>query len=272
MKIVRTILMISLCFLLMLQSCKKAENNLIEPALKIKGLAILEGSSSSIQYSPKGNFIHVKLPDSGLWQYIVLKKANQFIDFKLFFSDEDEKRSLLYDNLSFGEYQIEYISQLRDTIVDKLEFNKSIELDFPQKLNEFYNNISLKELKNISLKKNDTLQLLYRHNGCFGASETLVEFLFKDIDEISLRKKNVLGSTLMTNKDWVYIENTSIKESLNQFILKSKTLVYSNLDLCTSDINYTFRKKHTNTIAVINDKSCELIEEIERVLNPRKPN
>lgn len=262
--------MISLCFLLTLQSCKEAGSNLSEPVLNLKGLAILEGSSSSIQYSPKGNFIHVKLPDSGLWQYLVLKESNQFIGFKLFFSDEDEKRSLLYDNLSFGEYQIEYISELRDTIIEKLEFNKSIELEFPQKLNEFYNQIGLEELKNSSFRRNDTLQLLYQSYGCFGGSETLVEFLFKDTNEISLRKKDGLGSSLEKNTDWVYIENLRIKESLNQFISKSKNLVHSELDLCSSDMIYTFRKKHTNSIAVINDKSCELIEDIEHILYPKQ--
>jgi hypothetical protein len=258
-------LIIIVCFIISFLSCKKSDS-----VSGIEGLAFIEGSSSIVNYSPKGYFIHTKLPDSGIWQYMILKKSNRLIDFKLFFVDEGDKSSLLYDNLSLGEYQIEYISELRDTIKESLELRKSVELKLSNRLNKFYNEVNVKDLGIENLLQNDTLQLLYQNYGCFGGSETLIEFIFSNSDNIVLRKIDLSLTSIKEPKhEWMYVENKNLKENLNDFIFKAKSINKTDLDLCTSSMKYFFRIKNSRTISIINDESCMLMKEIEKILYPK---
>jgi len=41
------------------------------------------------------------------------------------------------------------------------------------------------------------------------------------------------------------------------------------LDLCTSAMKYIFRIKGTNIISIVEDKSCQLSDEVDEMLNKR---
>jgi hypothetical protein len=260
------------CLIISIQSCKKSPNNINVisiPNDSIKGLAFIGESKSSVNYSPKGNFIQVIKPDSGFWKNMVMSKSNQIVDSKLFFHDDDIKVSFIYDSLNEGEYNLKFISGLKDTIAEKLNFKKSIELTFPKKLNEFYKEVGIRELEIDNLKVGDTLQLLYQRIGCFGGAEWLIEFNSTDNDRTNLRKM-ITGyrSVDEPEHEWIHPVNENVKERLSNFIFKVKNLTKSELDLCSSFSKYTFRVKGSNTIYIVEDNSCELFGEMDRLLDP----
>ncbi|MBU2929034.1 hypothetical protein [Winogradskyella psychrotolerans] len=272
MKLYQIIILLTLVLCLSCNGGKVEETNtsLNHELENIKGVAFLKGSSLPTKYTPKGNFIHVRPPDSGIWQYMILKKSNRKIEYKLFFPDDDDKRTLLYDNLALGEYHIEYISELRDTIKEKLVLRHNIELKFPEKLNEVYDEVNIQDLEIENLTQKDTLELLYQEYGCFGGSETLIEFIFNSEDEIILRKMDMsLDSSGKLENKWIYLESDNLKYDLNNFVQKAKNLKTSNLDLCTSSMFYIFRTKNTKLISIIEDESCQLMNEINKIIYPK---
>ncbi len=261
-------LIIILCLVLSFLSCKKSAAHIkyiTVPNDRIIGQAIIGESLRSVDYSPKGKFIKVIYPDSGLWKRIKIKGSNKILSSKLFFDDNDLIRSNIYDDLHYGEYQISYVSSFNDTIDEKLSFYDNIELMLPKKLSKFYSEVSIDDLYINNLKQNDTLQLLYQNYGCFGNSETLTEFIYTD-------HKIIQRLYEKSNNNWIYVANKHIKQNLISFVSKAKKLNKRNVDLCSSDEMYIFRKKNTNKISIINDKSCELIEDIEHILYPKQSN
>ena len=158
---------------------------------------------------------------------------------------------------------------MKDTIEEKLNFNKSIELTFPKKLNEIYKEVEIRDLEINNLKVSDTLQLLYQNHGCFGGDEWLIEFSSTDNDITNLRKMITgIGSINEPENQWIYPVKKNIKTRLINFVFKVKNLTKSDLDLCSSDNKYTFRIKGSNTIYIVEDNSCELTGEIYRLVDP----
>ena len=79
-----------LCFLFLFQSCNKTSDINIKiisiPNDSIKGQAFIGESNSAVKYFPKGNFIQVSQPDSGIWTNLIIKKSEniKFCSFFLF--------------------------------------------------------------------------------------------------------------------------------------------------------------------------------------------
>lgn len=258
---------IILCFLIFFQSCKDSSNNILIPNKNIHGQAIVGNSNSSVNYTPKGKFIQIIKPDSGIWKNVILKKNNEEIEPKLFFHDDDTTINLLYDKLSLGDYKLKYVSGLNDTIKEKLTFKESIKLEFPKKLNKFYQKLEIQDLNIKNLKVRDTLQLLYQSFGCFGGSESLIEFSITDDNEVNCRLKTDRYKRVGKSEEvWLILNGFDVQKELANFIDKAENLVKTDLDLCTSEMKYIFRIKGTNIITVVEDKSCELSDEIEQII------
>jgi hypothetical protein len=267
------LLVIILSFFISFQSCEKSSSNISSVSIQndsVKGQAIIGNSNSSVNYSPKGKFIQIIKPENGIWQNVILKKNNKEIEPKVFFHHDDITVSFLYDKLNIGDYELKYISELKDTIKEKLNFKKNIKLEFPNKLSEFYKEVEIQDLDIKNLKSSDTLQLLYQNYGCFGGSETLIEFLIKENNHINYRLKiDGLTSSEVQGKEWIHSNNLDLREELTNFITSAKNLIKTDLDLCTSDMNYIFRIKGTNIISIVEDKSCQLSDEIEELINKK---
>lgn len=263
-----------ICLLFSFQSCEKLSNENISvisiPNGSIKGQAFIGESSSAVQYSPKGNFIQVIKPDSGIWTNLIIEKSNQEIDSKLFFHDDDINVSIIYDSLSLGEYNLKFVSDLKDTITEKLNFKKNIELRFPNKLQEFYKEKDIKSLNIDKLAKNDTLQVIYKNFGCFGGSENLIEFITNENNEITLRKK-IKGVRYEDEPEdeWIYSKKKNVKENLKRFVSNIKKIDGNDENYCSSQTEYIFRIKGKNKIYWVKDKSCEFSNEISEIINTR---
>lgn len=260
-----------LCLLFSFQSCKKLSNENISiisiPNDSIKGQTFIGESNSSVKYSPKGKFIQVIKPDSGIWTNMIIKKSNQEINSKLFFHDDDITVSILFDNLRYGEYQLKFISDFKDTIDEKLDFDKNVELKFPTKLNDFYNEKDIKFLNISELNKNDTLQLLYKDFNSFGGSVTLIEFISNKNNETNFRKKlSGLRYEDEPEDEWIYSKKVNIKENLKEFVSDIKKLNANDKNHCSSQTEYIFRVKGEKDIYRIRDKSCKLINELSELI------
>lgn len=256
------------------QSCKKLSNENISiisiPNDSLKGQAFIGESNSSVNYSPKGNFIQVIKPDSGMWNNLIIEKSNKEINSKLFFHDDDISVSMIYDSLSFGEYNLKFVSDLKDTISEKLNFEKNIELKFPNKLKEFYNEKEIENLNIEKLTKNDTLQVLYNNFGCFGGSTKLIEFITNENNEITLRKKiDGLRYEDEPEDEWIYSKKKNVKGELKKFLSNIKNLDKNDKNYCSSQIEYIFRIKGTNTIYWVKDKSCKYMDELSKLINTK---
>ena len=212
-----------ICLLVSFQSCKKLSNENISiisiPNDNIKGQAFIGEISTAVKYSPKGNFIQLIKPDSGIWNNLIIEKSNKEIISKLFFHDDDINVSIIYYNLSLGEYKLKFISDLKDTVSEKLNFQKNIELRFPNKLQQFYKEKSIKSLNIDKLTEKDTLQVLYKNFGCFGGSENLIEFITNKKNEITLRKKiNGVRYEDEPEDEWIYSKKKNVKKNLMTFV------------------------------------------------------
>lgn len=263
-----------LCLLFSFQSCKKISNDNISIISisndNIKGRAFIGENNKSVKYSPKGNFIQVIKPSSGIWTNLTIEKSNQEINSKLFFHDDDINVSIIYDSLSFGEYNLKFVSDLKDTISEKLNFQKSIKLRFPNKLQEFYKEKNIKHLNIDKLNKNDTLQVLYKDYGCFGGSKKLIEFITNENNEITFRKKiNGVRYEDEPEDEWIYSKKKNVKESLKKFVTNIKKIDKNDENYCSSQIDYVFRIKGQNKIYWVKDKSCEFNNQISEIINTR---
>ncbi|MFD2890705.1 hypothetical protein ACFS5J_01590 [Flavobacterium chuncheonense] len=249
-----------------LQFCIKKSDNYISiisvPNDSIRGQAFIGKKNSSVIYTPKGNFIQVIQPDSGIWRNLIIKKSNNEIKSKLFFHDDNVNVSLIYDSLKKGNYELYFISDLKDTISKAINFEKNIELKFPVEINDFYSIRNLKYLNIDKLNKNDTLQLFYKKVGCFNGSLKLIEFINNEQNEFSFRRKN-LTFTLEedSNEPWVYSKSENIKNDLNEFLSTMKNLDVKEINYCSAQIDYIFRIKGEKTIYWGKDNACELIED-----------
>jgi hypothetical protein len=203
---------------------------------------------------------------------MIIEKSSQKINSKSFSfgKDYDINLSILYDSLSFGEYELKYISDFKDTISEKLNFNQNIELRFPNKLNDFY---IKKEIKNLHIEKlinKDTLQIVFKNFGCFGGSENLIEFITNENNEMSLRKK-ISGERYEDEPkdEWIYSKKINIKEKLKEFVSNIKNMNKDNENYCSSQVEYIFRIKGKNSIYWIKDKSCEFKKELFELIKTR---
>lgn len=260
------ITIVVLCFCISLQSCKKTKDHIHSFEVsnsQIKGQAFIGGSSRSIDYSPKGKFIQVILPDSGIWTHVLLKKSTKLIEPKLFFPADDYPVTHIYDHLNAGAYQVEYISAFEDTIREKLSFDKSIQLEFPKKLDDYYNEVKIQDFDINNLKPSDTLQFYYHYQGCFGGSITLIEFVSLKNDSTHLERNIIIYDSLEKEAKR---KDTIERKMLTNFIDKAKILVKPDFPLCTSSSNYFFRIKGTNTITIVEDNSCQLMDEKHAIL------
>ena len=265
-----------LCLLFSFQSCDKLSNENISiisiPNDSLKGQAFLGESNSSVKYSPKGNFIQVLKPKSGIWSNIIIEKSSQKMNSKSFSfeKDSDINFSILYDSLSFGEYKLKYISDFKDTISEKLNFNQNIELRFPNKLNNFYTKKEIKDLQIEQLISKDTLQIVFKDFGCFGGSENLIEFITNENNEMTLRKK-INGERYEDEPEdeWIYSKKINIKGKLKEFVSNIKNMNKDNENYCSSQVEYIFRIKGKNSIYWIKDKSCEFKKELFELIKTR---
>jgi len=263
-----------LSLLLSFQSCRKLSTQNIRiisiPNDSIKGRAFIGERTTAINYSPKGNFIRLLKPGFGIWTKLIIEKSNLEIQSKLFFTDDNIKVSHIYDSLSFGEYNLKFVSDLQDTIYKKLNFQKNIELRFPNTLQEFYIKKDITYLNIHKLTKNDTLQLLYKNFGCFGSSVNLIEFITNENNEITLRKK-INGDRYEDEPEdeWIYSKKKNVKEAFEKFVNNIRNIAKNNENFCSSQIEYIFRIKGTNNIYWVTDVSCEFSNEISEIINTR---
>lgn len=272
---INILIIISILYLLFsFQSCKKLSNENISiiytPNDSIKGQAFIGKNNSSVNYSPKGNFIQVIKPDSGMWNNLIIEKSNQKINSKLFFHDDDINVNFIYYSLSFGEYKLKFISDLKDTVSEKLNFHKNVKINFPNKLKDFYNEIEIENLYIEKLTKNDTLQVIYYNFGCFGGSIKLIEFISNENNEITLRKKiDRLRYKDEPEDEWIYSKKKNVKRELKEFVSNIKKLNKNDKNYCSSQIEYIFRIKGTNTIYLIKDKPCKFMDELSELIKTK---
>ena len=260
---------LSILSLLLFLSCNKLSESNISlitiPNDSINGQAFIGESSKSVSYSPKGKFIQLTEPNSGIWSNLIIQKSNQEIKSKVFFEDDDNRLTKIFDSLNVGNYDLKYISDLNDTVVEKLSFEKNIKLTFPKSLNEFYIEKSIKEFDFNNFNVNDTLQLLYRNFGCFGGSMTNIEFT-RINNELIFRKK-INGQTNEIENKWIYSKTTDLENKLVKFITNIKEIDINDDNYCSSQIDYIFRIKGSNKIYWSKDKNCKYIDEISELLS-----
>ncbi|MFK7833523.1 MAG: hypothetical protein AB8B52_09615 [Winogradskyella sp.] len=209
-------------------------------------------------------------PDSGMWKNLIIEKSKQEINSKLFFHDDDINVSIIYDSLSFGEYNLKFVSDLKDTISEKLNFEKNVELKFPNKLKEFYKEKEIEDLNIEKLTKIDTLQVLYKNFGCFGGSGKLIEFITNENNEITLRKKiDGLRYEDEPEDEWIYSKKENVKEELKEFVSNVKKLDKNDKNYCSFQIEYIFRIKGKNTIYWVKDKPCKYMDELSELIKTK---
>lgn len=262
---------LSILLLLSIFSCNKVSESNISlvtmPNDSINGQAFIGESSKSVSYSPKGKFIQLTEPNSGIWSNLIIQKSNQEIKSKVFFDDNDNRLTKIFDSLKVGNYDLKYISDLNDTVVKKIKFVNSIKLMFPKSLNEFYIEKSIEEFDFNNFKVNDTLQLIYRNFGCFGGSITNIEFT-KVNDRIIFRKK-IVGQTNENEpqNEWIYAKKNDVEKKLNEFINSLKQIDINGGNYCSSQVDYIFRINDSKKIYWSKDKACQFIDEISELLS-----
>lgn len=258
------------------QSCEKLSNENISiisiPNDSLKGQAFIGESSSSVKYSPKGNFIQVLKPKSGIWSNLIIEKSNRKINSKSFSTEKgfDINISFLYDSLTFGNYKLKYISDFKDTITEELNFQQNIELRFPNKLKDFYTKKEIQDLNIEKLIKKDTLQIVFKNLGCFGGSINLIEFIINENNEMTLRKK-ISGERYEDEPEdeWIYSKRINVKKDLKKFVANIKKIKNDNENYCSSQVEYIFRIKGKNSIYWVKDKSCEYKRELYELIETR---
>ncbi len=221
-------------------------------------------SSSPTKYSPHGYYIQVIKPEHGIWQKLTINNTEKQIQSDIFFHNDKISHSYVYDSLTVGLYNVKYISELNDTIQQTINFNQNIRLEFPNTLEKYYKKKKIKDFEMDMFSKNDTLQFLFLNKGCFGGPPpTLIEFFFTQKNEIVYKEKIINESGLQT---WLYSENSDYRENLNNFINNLKGLDENDENLCSSENDYVFRIKGTNTIYCLKDKSCRLMRAISKLM------
>lgn len=255
MKIVKLVLF-SLSFYFLI-SCKKKDNYIISITQNndsIKGQYY--NYDSLIEYSPKGKFIFTASRYKEIWKEILIESSDKLIKEKIFFHKENfDSISYLYDNLKQGSYMIKYISCFKDTLKEKLDFNRNIALNFPKRLDTHYKKIPIRDFKIERFESNDTLQVFFQSFGCFGGGTILYEFITNENSNIKTRRF-VKGLGTKKENEWEDIKVKNVEKKIRSFHLKIKEIVFDEADYCSSEIKYIFRKKSTNQIAIFEDKKC----------------
>lgn len=257
------ILVKSILIIALLQSCDRISDNNIRritvPNECVVGLSFIGGSNSSDEYS-RGNFIKIPINHNDVWQNVLLNKADTNLYAKDFIIVDSftPEYSLLFDSLSYGNYKLNYISVLEDTIVNSIDFKYNIEIHTPKSIKNYYktkNASDMTELLNIS--KNDTLQIYNSDIGCFGGTLILYEFYKDKNDKILFRKKVKAGGYYNEpNDEWIYY-NADVSIKLLEFLkyLKEKNLVEQKL--CSSgNLEYIARLKSSNEVFYLKDHQC----------------
>lgn len=250
--------------IVLLQSCDRISDNNISritvPNECIVGLSFIGGSNSSDEYYPRGNFIKIPIDQNGVWQNVLLNKLDTNLYSKDFivFDDSIPEYSLLFDSLSFGNYKLNYISVLEDTIVKNIDFKYNIEVHIPKSIKNYYktkNAIDMTEI--LSMSSNDTLQIYNTNIGCFGGSLILYEFFKNKDDKISFRKKVKAGGNYNEpNDQWIYY-NTDVSKKLVEFLQYIKEENEIEQRPCASgNIEYIARLKSRNEVFYLKDYQC----------------
>ena len=213
---------------------------------EVKGQAILYGENSSVEYSPKKSFIEVIPSGLRLWSDVQILQGNKKINPKEFYY-EDNKMTFLYDSLTNGIYQMEFISHFNDKVIKTVNLLNRKIIEFPLELDDYYSEISFEEFSLKEFKSKDTLQLLFQHFGCFSFDHQLIEYNFDE--------ENTTVRVQKWKNNWKELNLDEPIDSLKSLILQGKE--YNGITGCSNNDFYTFRKKGTNKIARIEDGSCQ---------------
>ena len=196
-----------LSILTLLISCNNYSNQnikVISPSDTLYGNLYIGENSSLTKYSPNGYYIQAIKPKYGIWQRLQINNTEKKIEPDIFFHEDRVNHSYIYDSLTVGLYNVKYLSELNDTIEQIIDFNQSIRLEFPAKLEKYYKKKKIKDFEMGMFSKNDTLQFLFLNKGCFGGSPpTLIEFFFNKKNEIVYKEKIIDESGFQT---WLYSE------------------------------------------------------------------
>ncbi len=256
-----------LSILTLLISCNNYSNQnikVISPSETLYGDLYIGENSSPTKYSPSGYYIQAIKLEYGIWQRLQINNNEKQIQPDIFFHNDKISHSYIYDSLTVGLYNVKYLSELNDTIEQTINFNQSIRLEFPSKLEKYYKKKKIKDFEMDMFSKNDTLQFLFLNKGCFGGSPpTLLEFFFNQKNEIVYKERITNESGFQT---WLYSENSDYKENLTNFINSLKELDENDENLCSSENDYVFRIKRSNTIYCLKDKSCRLMRAISKLM------
>lgn len=256
-----------LSILTLLTSCNNYSNQnikVISPSETLYGDLYIGENSSPTKYSPNGYYIQAIKPEYGIWQRLQINNNEKQIEPDIFFHEDRVNHTYIYDSLTVGQYNVKYFSELNDTIEQIIDFNQSIRLEFPAKLERYYKKKKIKDFEIEMFSKNDTLQFLFLNKGCFGGvPPTLLEFYFNHKNEIVFRKQIINESGSQT---WLYSENYDYKENLISFLNSLKGLDENDENFCSSEDDYIFRKKGTNIIYCLKDKSCRLMRAISKLM------
>ncbi len=243
---------IAIIFFVQLQfilfSCETSDHKINYSPIEniaIKGQVFLGEEDTSFLYTPKGLYIKIIHPDLEYWKAHKVFWFDKELKRKEFFED-DEKIRLLYDSLEVGEYKIQYLSYLNDTVEQILFLERPIELEFPSNLKSYYDKISIGRFFRNGYNSKDTIQLLYQQFSCFSFEHKLVEFLPYNNSTI-IRVSDWRG-------EWEYLEIENPLKIFKEFLIQSENLKKTS---CTTFDYYTIRKRGNKKIGIIKDSSCE---------------
>ncbi|EDM43917.1 hypothetical protein SCB49_10005 [unidentified eubacterium SCB49] len=248
----------------LLQSCSQISNSNINlltvPNDSIVGIAFVGESNHTVEYSPKGNFIQIPFDYNDYWHEVELSRFNTKIDSKEFikFKDERPEHFLMFDSLNIGDYKLNFISILEDTIIKKLAFKSNIELRIPNSIQNYYNKKDISSFPEISeIFKLDTLQIYNANFDCFGGSIILYEFYNNETDGYVYRKKQKAGGYDNESVDeWIY-HNKDVKDNLTMFVDYLIDKNEKHTRPCPSgNIEFIFRLKSSNEVFLAKDYYC----------------
>lgn len=241
----------------MFQSCNDLPNeNIIEISIPNDSIV-----GYVEDYSPKGNFMLALTPKEGFWRNIELtsldyKKSSK--EFLMYDGYTFPKSYMLFDSLHYGNYDLKFISFLKDTVTKKIDFKKNIKITYPNSLNTFYNKLDIKSIPDINkMSKTDTLQIHNIIYGCFGGAQYLVEFYMNNNNKINFRKKYMYGGYRNEPiNEWMYSQN-EVEDQLDTFINYLKDIEGKYLGPCSSTtLEYLMRYKNSNDVFFVKDNNC----------------
>ena len=238
-------LFILIIFSFLISSCQKEKHTELSTFFDHPEI-FPNGIFSYEENTPRGNYIEVTSSSMKYWLEVRLFQGDKQIPSNTYF-DNELGIITFFDNLENGNYQVKFISQFDDELVENISFEKYKRITFPAHLKNYYTEHNFNDFSLKNFKKGDTLQISYWHFGCFSHDRKLIEYSFLE-NGVTARVKNF-------EENWKPLGVKAPLDSLNKFIPLGKK--YNGSCCCTSNDFYAFKKKGNTNISYFQDGSCK---------------